>query len=79
MTKLDIAKGIIKQNVNSARCGIFASRSLAGDSMKTLYNKDGLQIDICYYYEYFEVFGLPSAEFEELKKYYKEMLVREKE
>lgn len=29
-----------------------------------------LEIDVCYYYSYFEVFGLSDAEFEELEKYY---------
>jgi len=38
--------------------------------MTCIYYEDGLQVDICYRYEYFEVFGLSDEEFEALKKYY---------
>lgn len=38
--------------------------------MSTIYDEDGLTIDVCYYYSYFEVFGLTDEEFEELKKFY---------
>jgi len=30
-------------------------------------------IDICYYYEYFEVFGLTDDEFKELCSFYEEL------
>ena len=71
--KLEIAKQIIKENYKSADCGIFNSRNLIGDSMTTIYDKDGLVIDICYYYSYFEVFGLSYEEFEELEEYYNQL------
>lgn len=38
--------------------------------MSTIYDEDGLTIDVCYRYSYFEVFGLTDEEFEELKKFY---------
>lgn len=69
-TKLDIAKKIIKNNIEDARCGIFDCSNTAGDIMTNLYNKDGLIIDICYHWEYFEVFGLSENEFDELFDYY---------
>jgi hypothetical protein len=69
--KLDIAKKIIKENFKSADCGIFNCRNWAGDPMTNIYSSDGLRIDICYYYAYFEVFGLSEEEFDELKEYYK--------
>ena len=71
--KLEIAKKVIKENYKDADCGIFDCRNLAGDSMTTIYDEDGLQIDICYGYSYFEVFGLTNKEFQELEKYYEEL------
>ena len=33
-----------------------------------------LIVNICYDYEYFEVFGLSDSEFEELEEYYDELI-----
>ena len=71
--KLEIAKKIIKENYKNANCGIFDCRNLVGDSMTTIYDEDGLQIDICYHWSYFEVFGLTDNEFTELESYYEEL------
>lgn len=71
--KLEIAKKIIKENYKNANCGIFDCRNLIGDSMTTIYDEDGLQIDICYHWSYFEVFGLTDNEFTELESYYEEL------
>ena len=68
MANLEKAKEIIKEHY--VPCGIFNSCNVTGDPMSTIYKGDGLQIDICYYYEYFEVFGLTDEEFETLEKYY---------
>lgn len=73
MTKLEIAKQIIKENYEYAECGIFNTRNIMGDPMVTAYHKDGLTIDICYGYSYFEVFGLTNDEFEALSDYYNEL------
>jgi len=70
MNKLEIAKRIIKENIEDARCGIFDTRNIAGDTMETLYDSDDLTIDICYFWMYFEVFGLTKEEFEILERYY---------
>ena len=70
MNKLNIAKKIIKANMQDAKCGIFDSRNLVGDYMTPLYNQDGLRIDICYDYAYYEVFGLSDEDFCKLEKYY---------
>lgn len=70
MSKLEIAKKIIKENFEQARCGLFDCRNTAGDLMHTLYCQDKLRIDICYRWEYFEVFGLTYEEFEKLSEYY---------
>lgn len=70
MSKLAKAKKIIKANWKMADCGIFDCRNLVGDPMETIYEEDGLQIDICYGWAYFEVFGLTDSEFEQLADYY---------
>ena len=67
---LETAKRIVKENYSVANCGIFDSRNLIGDTMTTIYEGDGLTIDICYNYAYFEVFGLSNVEFKELETYY---------
>jgi len=41
----------------------FDSRNIAGDKMEPFYNKDGVRIDICYDWEYIEIFGLTKADF----------------
>lgn len=73
-TKLDKAKEIIKDNIEDASCGIFDSRNIAGDEMDNIYEDNELTIDICYDWEYFEVFGLSDLEFAELVSYYYELL-----
>ena len=70
MNKLEIAKRIIKENIEDARCGIFDTRNIVGDTMETLYASDDLTIDICYFWMYFEVFGLTKEEFMILEGYY---------
>ena len=72
MSKLDKAKEIIKALCPVIRCGIFDCRGFMPDPMETVYDEDGLRIDVCFYYEYFEVFGLTDAEFAELEAFYYE-------
>lgn len=78
-SKIETAKRIIKDNFEEAECGIFCSRNIAGDSMNTIYDDGNLQIDICYYWEYFEVFGLSDDEFKELKRFYYDLMEPPKE
>ena len=73
MNKLATAKKIIKDNFEEGRFGLFNTRNLVGDPMTIIFDREGLRIEICYYYEYFEVFGLSKEEFEELKEYYKKL------
>lgn len=70
MRKVDIAKRIIKENFVHGACGLFDTRNLVGDLMTTIYEEDGLTIDICYDWSYFEVFGLNSEDFKELSMFY---------
>lgn len=70
MNKLEKAKEIIKANYKVASHGIFNSHNCVGDNMTTVYEDEGLTIDVCYGWAYFEVFGLSDEEFSELEKYY---------
>lgn len=69
-SNLDVAKELIDKFYDIADCGLFDSRNLVGDPMTTVYDANGLTIDVCYHYSYFEVFGLSAGEFEQLEKYY---------
>ena len=67
---LDKVKEFIKDNIEDADCGIFFTRNILGDSMTTVYNEDGVTIDICYGNRYFEIFGLSEDDEREIEDYY---------
>lgn len=67
---LDTAKRIIKEHYKEYDCGIFDCRNFVGDPMSTIYKDDSIEILGCYYYSYFEVFGLSDEDFERLEEYY---------
>lgn len=73
MNKLKKAKEIIKEYYKEGDCGIYDSRNIVGDWMTSIYNDNGLAIDICYTWNYFEVFGLSDEEFAELCEYYNQL------
>ena len=73
MTKLEKAKEIITKNFSEGDCGIFDSRNIVGDWMTNIYDDGELVIDICYTWNYFEVFGLSGEEFDELARYYSKL------
>ena len=70
MSNLEKAKEIVKENYRDAQCGMFNTRNVVGDAMTNIYDENGLIVDICYDYMYFEVFSLSDNEFVELLKYY---------
>lgn len=74
--QLEMAKEVIKQNIDSGSLGIYNTRNDSGDHMFSLYEEDGLEINICYYYEYFEVIGLSDEEFNELTEYYESLFIK---
>lgn len=49
---------------------MFNSRNLVGDEMHTIYDKDGITVDICYDWGYIEIFGLTDEEFETVASLY---------
>lgn len=69
--QLEEVKEIIKKNYSFADCGLFFSRNMVGDRMVNIYCKNGISIDICYGWAYFEVFGLDKVQELELMKFYK--------
>lgn len=42
---------------------LFDSRNIVGDPMETVYENNGVTIDYCSQYDYSEIFGLTTAEF----------------
>ena len=70
MSNLEKAKEIVKENFDDASFGLFDTRNAVVDAMTNIYDENGLIVDICYEYMYFEVFGLSDDEFAELLKYY---------
>ena len=71
MTKLEKAKAVITKHFKDADCGIFNSLNFFDDPMFTIYDDGELNVDICYKWSYFEVFGLTKNDFNLLKEYYK--------
>lgn len=70
MRDLTEVKKVIKDYFDGGSLGIFNTRNFVGDMLFPIYKKNGVRIEICPYYEYFEVFGLSCEEFEEVKEYY---------
>lgn len=73
MSNLEKAKKIIKDNFEDGSCGIYNTGNFAGDRMETLYETDELEILICPFWAYFEVFGLTDEEFKDLKDFYRSL------
>lgn len=44
----------------------FDCRNTVGDYMNTIYDSDGIQVDICYGWSYLEIFGLTDEEYQSL-------------
>ena len=63
-------KELIKKNYKNADCGIYNTRNTTGDTMQLLYQNGNIRLEMCYYYSYFEVFGLSEEEFKLLKRFY---------
>lgn len=64
-------KKIIKLFYNPVcKGGLYNLRNVVGDEMTNLYKSKNMQLDICFDFEYFEVFGLTDEEFKDLQNYY---------
>ena len=62
MERLDFVKKVIETHIDNAPSGIFFTRNFVGDRMTQLDKRFGIEIEICYEYEYFEIFGLTDHE-----------------
>jgi hypothetical protein len=75
MTKaVEKVKEVIKNNIEDALYGIFDCRNIVGDPMETIYDEDGIRIDLCRNWGYFEVFGLTNEEFAEVESFYGDLI-----
>ena len=74
ISRIDKVKNVIKNRYIEAECGLFFTRNWAGDPMSTILEEDGVTIDICYNYQYFEVFGLTEEEENELIAFYNSLI-----
>lgn len=45
---------------------VFDSESLVGDCRDLVYDEDGIEVYVCYYYDYVEILGLSKDEFNQL-------------
>lgn len=63
-------KQIIEELYPHASWGIFNVRGWCDDLMVNVFSGEYFQIDICYGYAYFEVFGTTDEEWTELEKFY---------
>ena len=64
-------KKIIKLFYNPEFKGVLYNlRNVVWDKMTNIYKSKNMQLDICYEYDYFEVFGLTDEEFKDLQNYY---------
>lgn len=64
MNKIDKLKKFLQENYPNEQA--FNTKNVLGDSMRTVYNEDGIIVDYCYDYVYIEIFGLTDKEFENL-------------
>lgn len=62
--KIDKLKKFLQEEYPNIQA--FNTRNIAGDSLYTVYEEDGITVEYCYYYEYIEIFGLTDKEFEDL-------------
>ena len=65
MDRLERLKKFLKENdLLGWQC--FDCESLVYDPRETIYNEDGIKVLVCYYYEYVEILGLRSEEYQSI-------------
>lgn len=65
-------KELIIERYEYADCGLYNVQNMVGDIMTTLFKGQYFKLDICYGWNYYEVFGTTNEEFEELMYIYNE-------
>ena len=78
--RLHAVKNLIREYVkhDQCTCGLFFTRNTVNDTMETIYEKDGITVDVCYFCDYFEIFGLTLSEQAELTRYYDSLVCEER-
>lgn len=71
--ELNKVKKIMKEYYEDAHCGLFNTRNLVGDPMVNIFQGEYFDIDICFHYSYFEVFGTNAKEWKELEEFYENL------
>lgn len=70
MDKLQEVIDFLSKQDYVPECGMFNCRNTVGDTMENIYDKDGVQIDACWGFDYLEIFGLDDTEFKKLHDHY---------
>jgi len=65
-------KGLIKEKIEKEdiTLGLYFTRNIIGDSMTTVFSGDFFDVDVCFWYQYFEVFGCTPSEEKSLVEFY---------
>ena len=64
MNKISKLKRFLQENYPNEQA--FDCANWCGDSVRKVYNEDGIEVDYCYGYGYLEIFGLSNEEFQDL-------------
>lgn len=70
MSRLRKAKKVIVENFKGHEHGLFFTRNIVGDAMRCIFDEEGVVIDVCDEWAYFEIFNLSDKEQEEIMKFY---------
>lgn len=65
MNKIDKLKKFLNEEFKE-KIQAFNTRNIIGDPMCTIYDEDGITVDMCYEWSYIEIFGLTQQQFEDL-------------
>ena len=77
MTKaVEKVKEVIENNIEDALYGIFDCCNIVGDPMETIYDEDGVRIDLCRKWGYCEVFGLTTEDLAGGESFYGDLISR---
>ena len=65
MNKIDKLKKFLNEEFKE-KILAYNSRNLVGDRIYTIYDEDGITVDMCYEWNYIEIFGLTQQQFKDL-------------
>ena len=71
--ELAYVKELIKKHFSDANSGMFFTRNVVGDVMTTIFEGKIFTLDICYAWEYYELFGCTESERKEIEELYNEL------